>query len=282
MSRVDISAVWDRATEFLGDNLATLIPVAVPWIYLPLVVQSALAPLAKTPGALATGVQVAAFVLTLVGIWGQLQVLALAIDRERGVAGARAGATAQFVPVIVNTLLFGLAAIVLVSPIGIALGIAGIDVEAVMRASATGETIPRPPGMTPGIAIFILLYVVVLLVALLWITARFVLVNAVLLAEGGWFAAISRSFALTRGRVLALVGVLLLFGIVSFVATLAAQTVFGAIFALILGGEGPVTLASVLTASLVAIVSTAFTLLSAAFIGKYYVAARAQEAIGTA
>lgn len=282
MSRVDISAVWDRATEFLGDNLATLIPVAVPWIYLPLVVQSALAPLAKTPGSLATGLQVATFALTLVGIWGQLQVLALAIDPARGAGGARAQATAGIAPVLVVTLVLGIGAILLVTPIGIALGMAGVDFQAIMRASETGATIPPPTGMTPAIAIFMLAYAVALLVALLWLAVRLLLVNAVLLAEGGWFAALGRSFALTRGRVLALVGVLLLFAIVSFVATLAAQTVFGAIFALILGGEGPLTLASVLTASLVAIVSTAFTLLSAAFIGKYYVAARAQEAIGTA
>lgn len=282
MNRVDISTVWDRATEFLGDNLASLIPVALPWIYLPLVVQSVLAPLARTPGPVATGVQAAALVLTLVGLWGQLQILALAIDRDRGVAGARAQATAQYLPVIVITLVLGIAAIVLASPIGIALGVAGVDFPALMRASETGATIAPPPGMTPGIAIFMLVYAVILLVALLWITVRLVLVNAVLLAEGGWFGAIGRSLALTRGRTLALVGVALLFGIVSVVATLAAQTVFGAVFALALGGDDPVTIATVLTAVFVALVSTAFSLLSAAFIGKYYVAARAQEAIGTA
>lgn len=282
MIRVDISAVWDRATEFLGDNLATLIPIALPWIYLPLVVQTALAPLGKEAGGLAMAVQAGSFVLTLVGIWGQLQVLALAIDPARGAGGARAVATSRIVPVLAITLVLGLGALLLVAPIGVALGIAGFDFQAVMQASAAGTPVPPPPGMTPAISLFIPFYALALMVVLLWAAVRLALVNAVQLAEGGRFGAIGRSFALTRGRTLALVGVLLLFVIVSLVATLAAQTVFGAIFALVLGGEGTVTAATVLTALAVAAVSTAFTLLSAAFVGKFYVAARAQEAIGTA
>ncbi|MBA3878525.1 MAG: hypothetical protein C0500_02275 [Sphingobium sp.] len=282
MSRVDISAVWDRATEFLGDNLATLIPIALPWIYLPLAVQTAIAPLGKSGDAMATAVQLGSFALTLLGIWGQLQVLALALDPARGAGGARAVATARLVPVLVLTLVLGIAALLLVAPIGVALGMAGFDFQAAMQASAAGTPVPTPPGMTPAIASFILFYVLALLVVMLWVAVRLALVNAVLLEEGGWFGAIGRSFALTRGRTLALIGVFLLFVVVSVVATLAAQTVFGAIFALVLGGEGAVTAATVLTALVVAAVSTAFTLLSAAFIGKFYVAARAQEAIGTA
>lgn len=282
MSRVDISAVWDRATEFLGDNLATLIPIALPWIYLPLAVQTAIAPLGKSGDGVATAVQIGSFVLTLLGIWGHLQVLALALDPARGAGGARAAASSRLVPVLVLTLVLGLGALLLAAPIGLALGMAGFDVQAAMQASAAGTPVPPPPGMTPTIASFILFYALALAAVLLWIAVRLMLVNAVLLAEGGWFGAIGRSFVLTRGRTLALVGVLLLFVVVSLVATLAAQTVFGAIFALVLGGEAPVTAATVLTALVVAAVSTAFTLLSAAFIGKFYVAARAQEAVGTA
>lgn len=282
MSRVDISAVWDRATEFLGDHLATLMPIAVPWIYLPLAVQTAIAPLAKSGDATATAAQIGSFALTLLGIWGQLQVLALALDPARGAAGSRAAATARIGPVLVLTLVLGIGALLLVAPIAVALAMAGLDFQAVMQASASGTPVPPPPGMTPAIGGFILFYALAMSAVFLWVAVRLALVNAVLVAEGGWFGAIGRSFALTRGRVLALVGVLLLFVVVSAVATLAAQTVFGAIFALVLGGEGAPTLATVVTSAVVAVVSTAFTLLSAAFVGKFYVAARAQEAIGAA
>lgn len=283
VAKVDISAVWDRATEFLGDNIAVLIPIAVPWIYLPVVGQGLIAPLAKaSTQPVGSALQLAGFLVGLIGIWGQLQLLALALDPARGAPAAREAATSRLLPVLGITLLLAVAAALLVVPIAIALGAAGVDFQAVMRASEAGTPIPPPPGMTPRLAIFMLLYLVVLLVALLWISARLLLINAVVLAEGGFIGAIGRAFALTRGNALVLIGVLLLFVIVSFVATLAAQTVFGAIFALIFGNEGTLTLASALTVLVVAMVSTAFTALSAAFVGKFYVAARAREAIGSA
>lgn len=281
VARVNISAVWDRATEFLGDNIALLMPIAVPFVYLPQLVQGIIQPLSAVP-SLATIAQLVGFAMVLVGLWGQLQLLALAIDPARGAADARGLATSRVAVVIGISALLVVALMLLAAPIGIALGIAGFDFQAVMQASTAGTPVPPPANMTPGIALFLLGYSLALLIVLIWASARLLMVNAAILAERAGFGAIARSFSLTRGNSLALIGVLLLYSVVSFVATLAAQSVFGAVLRLIIGGDGPITVASVITAAVVAGVATAFALLFNAFTGKYYVAARAQEAAGTA
>lgn len=281
MAKVNISAVWDRATEFLGDNIGRLLPVVVPFIYLPQLVQLILQPLSKVP-SMAWIAQLVGFVMILIALWGQLQVLALAIDPARGVAEARSNATARIAVVIGLTLLLFAALLILAAPIPGALVYAGFDFNAAMQASATGAPVAPPPGMTPGIALFILIYAAILFFIAIWASARLLLVNAVVLAERLGFGALGRSVALTRGSTFALIGVMVLYLVVSSVATLAAQSVLGAVLGLLIGGTEPITLATVLTGIVVAAVATAFLLLFNAFTGKFYVAVRAREAAGSA
>jgi hypothetical protein len=90
----------------------------------------------------------------------------------------------------------------------------------------------------------------------------------------------ARSFRLTRGITWKVIGVLILYFIVSQVSGLATKLVFGAVFGLIAGGNGPGSVSMVLTSVLVAAVSTAFAVLAAAFTAKLYLAIRdAREAI---
>lgn len=281
VAKANISAVWDRATEFLGDNIGRLLPIAVPFIYLPQLVQLVLQPLAKSPN-MAWIVQLIGFVMVLIALWGQLQVLALATDPARSVGDTRASATARIAVVVGLTLALFALFVILALPIPAALAFAGFDFAAAMQASATGTPVAPPPGMTPGIALFVVIYTVLLFAVAVWASARLLLINAIVLAERLSFRAIGRSVALTRGNTLALIGVLLLYLVVSTVATLAAQTVLGAVLGLLIGGTAPITLATVLTGVVVAGVATCFLLLFNAFTGKFYVAARAREAAGSA
>ena len=281
LARVNISAVWDRATEFLGDNIAVLLPIALPFIYLPQLAQGIVQPLAKLPN-LAWIAQLIGFVAILITIWGQLQILVLAIDPDRRVSDARSTATARVAVVVGVSILLVVALMLLAAPIGIALSVAGFDWQAAMAANAAGTRIVPPPGMTAGIALFILLYTLLMVAVIIWASARLVLVNAAIAVERRGIGAIARSFALTRGNALALIGLLILYSVVSFVATLAAQTVVGAVLGLLIGGTGPVTIATVLTAAVVAAVATTFALLFSAFVGKFYAAVRAQEVVGAA
>ena len=127
---------------------------------------------------------------------------------------------------------------VLLIPVLVALVAAGLDYDAVVRASTTGATVPVPAGLTASLALFILFYCLALLVVMLWVGVRLLLVNAVIVEERRTLGAIARSIAMTRGHTFVLIGLTLLYGIVSFVAVAAAQSVFGFVIGLILGGEG--------------------------------------------
>ncbi|MDB5707150.1 MAG: hypothetical protein JWN66_4266, partial [Sphingomonas bacterium] len=134
--------------------------------------------------------------------------------------------------------------------------------------------------MPNGVGGFIALYSLFVLGVLLWLGARLSLLSPVILREGRWVGALGRSFKLTRPIVLKIIGVMILYGIVWGVSVLAAKTVFGFVFGLIAGGDGPVTVGSVLTSICVAFVLTMFSVLAAAFVGKLYLAVRdAREAI---
>jgi hypothetical protein len=114
---------------------------------------------------------------------------------------------------------------------------------------------------------------------LIWLIARLSTVSSVVVAERRGLGAFGRSWALTRGYALRIVGAGLLLVIVGNVAVLAAQTVFGSIFRIVLGNEGVMNAATVLTALFVAIVSAAFTTVLTTFFAKLYVALAARAKV---
>src|SRR5690606_37536284 len=107
------------------------------------------------------------------------------------------------------------------------------------------------PTIPPAAGIPVALYILVLVPLLLWLFARLSVTTPVVVGEARMLGAIPRSWALTRGHALKIVGVFLLYLVVSLVAVGAAQGVFGSILELVVGGEGRVSLATVLTAVIV-------------------------------
>lgn len=274
-----MGTVWDRATEFLSDNLATVMPVALFAIFLPVSVQGNLAPMmAGASPTVTIGLQAVNLFLSVVSMIGQLGIIALALDPARssgdafGVALGRL--PAALLVALVELLLLGL----LFAPVIVALVIAGVDLQTI---AATGKF--DPTTLNPGIAAFIGIYSLLCLVVLIWVIARLILAMPVVVGERRALGAIGRSFALTRGVAMKIIGVAILYYVVSTVAVLAAKTVFGSILALIAGGEGALNIGSVLTSIIVAMVATAFAALSAAFTAKLYVAAsRGAEGVADA
>ncbi len=241
---------------------------------LPAALSSSLQPLTTQPGATALVVHILSLGLTLVSLWGQIAITALALDPGAGRNAATALASKRLAPVIGLTLLLLLGMLVLVLPIPVALAIAGFDFQAAMTGGAGAAEVP------PGVGGFLLLYTLFLVIVLIWLCARLALITPILLMEGRWFGALARSFRLTRPITLKIVGVIILYAIVWGVSVLAANLVFGSILRLVAGGDGPVTIGSVLTAVVVSVVATAFSVLASAFIGRLYLAVRdAREAI---
>ena len=271
-----MSTVWDRTTEFLSDNLASVTPIALLGIFVPLTLLGNLMPLMKSDGQIADlTIGVIALLLSLVTIWGGIAITALAFDPPAGRSAAVATANRRFLPVLGISLLTALIALVLVMPIGVALGMSDMD----MTALAAGRQ-PAPPTNAGGVR-FAGLYFLVLVPFLLWAYARFVLlITPIMVMERRGFGVYGRAFVLTRRIGWKVIGLILLYAIVSWVASAAANTVFGSVFRLLIGGEGAVTLASVLTHIVVAATSTIFSVLATAFVAKLYLATRdAREAI---
>ena len=269
---VNMGNVWDRATEFLSDNLSVVVPIALFAIFLPSSLSASIAPIAKQSYTANMVIQAAQLALALVTLWGQLALVALATEPLAGRSAAVAEANARILPTIGVMLLTLIGFLLLLLPYPIVLGLTGYDLNAAMN----GQQVPLPD----GVGGFIVLYTAVLLPLLLFLAARLVLLTPVVVRERRGAGALRRSFVLTRGIVWKVIGVTILYCIVFGVSLLAAQWVFGSILELVAGGEGPISLATVLTSVIVSAVQTAFVALAAAFVAKLYLAVRdAREAI---
>ena len=264
---VRMSAVWDRAAAFAAERFGALLPIALLTLVLPSTITGALQPLraAATPtvGLLLVLAMLAA---ALIALWGQLAVTALVLEPGVGMRGAlRTGG--RRLPAMTGTaLLLLLAFLILTAPIGyLVLGTGNVTMDMNgMRTVMTGEGRRN-----------VLLASLVTTLVLLWIGARLAVLMPVVVAERRGLRSIPRAFALTRGLALKLIGVLLLYGLVLGIVTYAAQTVFGTVFALVLGGEGAVTPAVVLTALAVAVVSAGLSVLASLFLAMLYRSIRA-------
>lgn len=267
MSMVRMGMVWDRAVEVLRGRTDILVWIAAVGIFLPAVVNNALAAYGQSQGRAGVGAGFAlltglvAIAVLLASIWGQLALLAVATHPQTTRSDAAHQATRRLGPalavVIVLVLLF---ALLLVPPV-IALVRAGVDVS----NPAAMASIP------PGASGFIGIYVLVLIPLLFWVSARLILVNPVVLNERRGLGAIRRSFQLTRGLTWRIIGVMLLFAVVLLVATLAVQAVTALVFRLILGADS-LALVGFLAAAAGAVVTTAMSVVAAAFTAQLYVA----------
>lgn len=272
---ITMSAVWDRTSEFLSDNLATVTAISLLTIY---VSSLALEIISLERAAAEPGMQLiwslSGLAAVALNLFGQIGVTALAIEPALGRAGAFDTARRRLLPVIGMGLVLLVGLLALCSPIMVLLVAGGADLSQLSNGHV--------PNLSPAGGLGIALYVLVLLPILLWLLARlsvvglppFIAVGALVVAERRGLGAIVHGFRMTRGLAARIVGVLILYVVISFVAGLAAKTVFGSIFRIAFGSGPDLTAAAVLTALVVAIVSTIFTVIAAAFVAKLYLAVR--------
>jgi hypothetical protein len=257
---VNMGNIWDRTTEFLSDNMAALLPIALGTIALPAavstVVSGAIPPLSATTGL------VVSLLMTLPALWGQLAVIALAFDSDAGGASARGRATRSFAPALAAMLLVFVALAVLAVPIFLALRAGGVDL-----AAANPDAMRDLSG---GVTGFVVLYGIALLVFIAIVGTRLVLMFPAIVDRGGVVAALRRSFALTKGRFWKILGVWVLFVIVYAVAAAAVGSAFGLIFKLLAPGAGPFGVGAIVVALLLGIVRAIYTVLISAFSAKLY------------
>ena len=207
--------------------------------------------------------------------WAGLAITALAFDPAAGRGPAVQTANRRILPVVGIGIVTLIGIIVLALPIFVAIGLSGMD----FAQMAAGKQ-PLPGSVNASALLFAVLYMLLYGLFLLYAAARLILVNPIMIMERRGLGVYARSLVLTRSIAWKVVGVLILYLVVSSVASMAAKAVFGTVFALLFGNDGTVTLASVLTQIVAAAISTIFSVLAVAFIAKLYLASRdAREAI---
>jgi hypothetical protein len=256
-----MGTVWDRAAEFLTDNLPAILPIALFAFFVPLSVMGSLGPVleAEVQG-LALVLWAIVFGLAALVNWGALTLIAMAMERE-GEPGRVAAR--RLAPAIIVWIAIGLGLVLLSLPVVLTL--------------AAGNREAGTLSIPVAVAWPLIIYVLAAVVAIVWVLARLILVYPVIVAEGRWFGAIPRSWVLTRGISLRLVGVILLYFLLTTVGMLATRTVFGSIFKLIAGPDGGLSLSSVLTSVTVAVAGTIFSVIVPVFTAKLYIALDAVE-----
>jgi hypothetical protein len=272
---VQMSTVWDRTTAFASAALARIMPIALLLLFVPISIQLAIEPILVKQDMATRFVVMALF--WAIELFGTLSIMMLALGAAATPGEAARGALARLGTAVATFILLFVAAGILAVPMGIGAAMSGVDMTALSAGQADASQI------STGTALFIALYAIVYIVVILWLTARLLVIEPVILAERRGIGAIGRAFAMTRGLALRIVGVLILYAVVATVAVLAAQTVFGSILKLVAPDDGDIGVASVITAVIVGAVSAAFKTVAAVFVAKLYVtigdaAERAPEA----
>ncbi|RYD59610.1 MAG: hypothetical protein EOP60_01965 [Sphingomonadales bacterium] len=260
-----MGTVWDRTAEFLSDNIAAILPIALLAFFVPASIEGNFqAAMEGASPELILTLRIVQLAFGLLSLWGSLTITVMALDMA-GIENAGRLAGKRLPAALLVAVVCIAAMFVLLLPIPAVLSANGID----MMAIAQG----RDFDLGTGLAGFVAIYLIVLAGLLLWVGARLVVTTPVIVREGRWLSALTQSWKLTRGVAWRVIGVMLLFVLISWVSILAANTVFGSVFALIAGGDSAgVSLAGVLTSIVVAAVQTGFTVLIPAFTAKLYLA----------
>ncbi|HXH16701.1 MAG TPA: hypothetical protein VNJ10_11290 [Sphingomonas sp.] len=266
---VKMGTVWDRTTEVLSGRSGMIVPIAILGIFLPSVLRDGVVAFSAPSTMMVALVGSVLSIVALVAmIWAQLAIIAIATDPATDAAEARRLAGARVLPAVGITILLTIVAMLFAVPPIVVLIQSGFDFAAAANGSAAQMT---PP--SAGAAGFIGLYGLVLVFVMIFVGARLILLNPVILNERLGIGALMRAFRLTKGLTWRIIGVLILFVIVLVVTTWAAQSVTGVIFRLVLGADR-IVLATFLSGVSATIVSTAFTALAAVFTAQLYVAVR--------
>ncbi|HEX8302886.1 glycerophosphoryl diester phosphodiesterase membrane domain-containing protein [Sphingomonas sp.] len=262
---VKMGTVWDRTAEFLTDNIAAILPIALLAFFVPASIEGNFqAAMEGADPALILTLRLVQLGFGVLSIWGSLTITVMALN-VAGVDGAGRVAGKRLPAALLVAVVTIAAVFVLLLPVPMVLSANGVDLAAIAER--------REVDIAPAMAGFVAIYMLVLAGLLLWAAARLIVTTPVIVREGRWLGALRQSWKLTRGVAWRVIGVILLFALVSWVSILAANTVFGSIFALVAGGDrAGVSLAGVLTSIVVAAVQTGFTVLIPAFTAKLYLA----------
>lgn len=253
MKKLSISLAWSEAVAFVRREAALLVPLGFMLLALPSVLMSLAMPVPATPGAMAAqaipepGLWMLLYPVVLVGtIVGSVAVAALALTPGLSVGEAIRRGLQRLLPMLGAFLLLGLVCVLFVF---LLMAFVAVAMPGAAQGFATQDF-----QAAAGAIVLIMLIVVPLAVYLL---ARFILMTPIAAAEDqGPIALLKRSWALTAGHVLRLIGFVLLFIIAVAILGAVIQILAGIAVAATLGPVEPRTASFIVMTLLAAVVNT--------------------------
>lgn len=263
MASLSVTQAWNETAEFVKRESGLLFPLAFMLIALPLALMEVFTPVPAAPGEMPpAGLWLLLFPIAMVAsLIGNVAISHLAL-RPGVSVGEAIGRGARSFPSLLGAFLL----------LMIAAAIAFFVVTMIMVMIVPGAIADAQSGAVTGaIATATLLTLLAMLPLMLFFWARLMLMTPVAAAEqAGPIALIARSWALTRGHALKLVGFMLLVLILVMVVSLAVQAVAGLLFALVAGPPEPGSTSRLLVTLVMAGVNTVITACLTSFIARIY------------
>ncbi|MDQ8755473.1 hypothetical protein RCO27_04455 [Sphingosinicella sp. LHD-64] len=219
MANLSVTTAWNETTAFVGRESRLLFPLAFMLASLPMAVVGAIMPQSGPNQAPEGGLWLILLpIALLVGLIGNLAISYLALRPATSVGEAIGRGLQRFLPLVGAVLLLMIAGAVLLLIVAI------VTVMLVPGAATQGASGTPGPAMLAAIG----LTMIILVPFLLFFGARLMPMTPVAAAENGNpFAILARSWALTSGHTLKLIGLLLLVGITVSILSFAVESIAG-------------------------------------------------------
>lgn len=260
MAKLSISKAWEESIAFLGRESRLVAPVALATFMIPATLFGWYNP-SGDPNQAGGGLgwPLTLFVLVL-AIMGQMVIAGLAVGWSGSVGSALSHAFKRVWGVLATVLIvFVPLTIVLVLLLAAVLGGAGMTDPA--------QLTPEALAAVPGFGLILL----IMTAAFLFAAVRLFPMAAIGMVEtANPMRILSRSWQLTRGSFLRLLGTLTLILIASFVASIAVTAVVGSAMTIASGEPQPYNLSALIVSLADALVGALISAVSAALVGRIY------------
>jgi hypothetical protein len=258
MAALSISRAWEETKARIASDGRLIAIVAAATLLLPQAVVTVVAPPEQLSGERATStVNILMLVAAFVGMIGQIAIIRMALVHAAGVGESIQHGVRRFFPAFAAAFILVIAMFVIMVPLMIAFAGAG-DLESVEAGT-----------ISPAVGMAVLL----MLVLALFVGVRFLLLMPVATAEaGGPIHILKRSWSLSSGHYLRLLGFMFLILIAAIIVVVTVQFVGGAIVAAVFAGDvRPLSLGALVYALLFGAVQAGFAAVLSVMLARIYV-----------
>ena len=255
MRRLSISAAWDESKLIFARDGQLLTAVALALVALPSTINGLLNPAGVSPSETPWWIDLIAVLASLVALGGQLALIRLALGPSITVGGAIAHGMRRLPIYFLAVLMLVIALFLAAIPLALLLSALGVPIN------------QRPVPMSPALG---LVSIAVLIVVLI-IGVRLILSSSVASAEDvGPIQILKRSWRLTSGNFLPLLGFVLIFLVATIIVLTAVGSAMSVIIRLTLGAAQPMSAAALVLALVSSLVSAAVTTVFAVMLARIY------------